>query len=234
MQLRTTGFQLKHEMVTGSNLQDPWADIYLRVWSLRWGWSQYWLWYCKGLCGSIHVELAEDWTVTACVSCPIKCQTLFQQLLHCQTQVFNHYNLTEAMHTFQIHYPSEISLLSIYPTALMVHNTTAPTTYTACGLSLQMGLPYHNQYPLYLFMPLNFWLVDLAAEEMDMNDEHLQVPLVPTHSSHVQCCKLNTSSTTQWHSSTYRLRLWRNKHLRFKSYNKVSKQNCRRMKEHAL
>ena len=130
------------------------------------------------------------------------------------------------MHTFQIHYPSEISLLSIYPTALMVHNTTAPTTYTACGLSLQMGLPYHNQYPLYPFMPLNFWLVDLAAEEMDMNDEHLQVPLVPTHSSHVQCCKLNTSSTTQWHSSTYRLRLWRNKHLRFKSYNKVSKQNC--------
>ena len=59
-----------------------------------------------------------------------------------------------------------------------------------------------------------------------MNDEHLQVPLVPTHSSHVQCCKLNTSSTTRWHSSTYRLRLRRNKHLQFKSYNKVSKQNC--------
>ena len=68
--------------------------------------------------------------------------------------------------------------------------------------------------------------IDLAAEEMDMNAEHLQVPLVPTHSSHVQCCKLNTSSTTQWHSSTYRLRLPRNKHLQFKSYNKVSKQNC--------
>ena len=26
-----------------------------------------------------------------CVSCPTKCHSLFQQLLHCQIQVFNHY-----------------------------------------------------------------------------------------------------------------------------------------------
>ena len=51
---------------------------------------------------------------------------------------------------------------------------------------------------------------------------HTTVPLVPTHSSHVQCCKLNTSCTTRWHSSTYRLRLRRNKHLWFKSYNKIA------------
>ena len=67
----------------------------------------------------------------------------------------------------------------------------------------------------------NFWLVYRLGCWRDGHECR-----APTHSSHMQCCKLNTSSTTQWHSSTYRLRLPRNKHLQFKSYNKVSKQNC--------
>ena len=88
-----------------------------------------------------------------CVSCPTKCHSLFQQLLHCQTQVFNHY-----MHTDRGHAPLVDSTAHIH-THTHTHNNyyidRLRYSITTCMQTepmhtFQIHYPSENQSPFYL------------------------------------------------------------------------------------
>ena len=100
------------------------------------------------------MELAEDPTVT-----------VFPVQLNA-TVYFNNYYIarfrysitmcmqTEAMHTFQIHYPSEISLLSVNSTySDSTDGAQYHSSYYVYSMWIEFAeLPYQNQYLPYPFM----------------------------------------------------------------------------------